>query len=152
MQLDEDAFRKLAPRRAPIELARAEPGDLHSLVSIRTAGFGGDAREAEEEIRRWLGEEDQQIHIARSAGEAIGMVRLSRYESDGFIQSLAVLPAHRGRGFGRTILAHGVDALLADDREPILLEVETDNRAALGLYHACGFREISTYRYYGLRS
>jgi hypothetical protein len=50
-------------------------------------------------------------------------------------------------------LAHelGVAALLADDREPILLEVETDNRAALGLYHACGFREISTYRYYGLR-
>jgi ribosomal protein S18 acetylase RimI-like enzyme len=43
-----------------------------------------------------------------------------------------------------------VAALRAAGAGPILLEVATDNRAALGLYHACGFRQVSAYAYFHL--
>ena len=151
MKLDRGAFAKRERANEPIHIVRAEPDDLEALVSIRTAAFGGSADEARTQIGRWLREGNQRIDLARSAGEPIGMVRLATYEAETFINGLAVLPAHQRRGHGRAILEHAAKVLLAVNRERILLEVETDNRAALSLYHACGFREISTYRYYRLR-
>ena len=80
------------------------------------------------------------------------MARIATIAGDIFIHSLAVTPGLRGRGFGRAILDGVVQGLIADGDEPILLEVETQNRQALSLYRDCGFREISTYRYYHLET
>ena len=46
------------------------------------------------------------------------------------------------------MLLAAVGALLAEGRDPILIEVFTDNAGALGLYESCGFRVTSSYAYY----
>ena len=90
------------------------------------------------------------LYLARLDGEAVGEVQTSLQEGEGWITALGVTPAYRGRGLGRHLLLGAVAALRAAGIGPILLEVATDNRAALGLYHACGFRQISAYAYFHL--
>ncbi|WP_307781329.1 GNAT family N-acetyltransferase [Agilicoccus flavus] len=66
------------------------------------------------------------------------------------VMTIAVVPAARGAGHGRTLLAALEDAARAAGARHVLLEVQADNAAALGLYAARGFVEISRRRrYYG---
>ncbi len=80
----------------------------------------------------------------------IGIIKTSVEGDAASIYAFGVLPAYRGRGFGRQILAQTVERLLAEHREPIAIEVETDNCNALGLYESCGFRATTTFGYYEL--
>jgi len=57
------------------------------------------------------------------------------------IHDLAVLPAYRGRGIGRQLLAAVEEKAVQLDCCKITLEVGQDNRTALGLYQAVGFRQ-----------
>ena len=57
-----------------------------------------------------------------------------------YIDSLAVVPALRGKGVGAALLAQAVAQATALGLRPTLL-VDPDNPAARQLYTACGFRE-----------
>ncbi len=85
-----------------------------------------------------------------SAEMVIGKLDVSLEGQSAFIYGFAVLPEYRGRGYGRQILARTIQELLAQGRERIALEVATENRNALSLYQACGFRETGSYDYYAL--
>ena len=52
---------------------------------------------------------------------------------------IAVDPAHRGGGLGRRLLEACQDALAAGGMGELHLEVRASNRAAIGLYRACGW-------------
>ena len=80
----------------------------------------------------------------------IGKLDVSFEGQSAFIYGFAVLPEYRGRGYGRQILARTIQELLALGREQIALEVSTENRNALSLFQACGFRETGSYDYYAL--
>jgi GNAT superfamily N-acetyltransferase len=56
----------------------------------------------------------------------------------------AAARARLGRQFLLTILAQ----LRAEDRDPILIEVETNNAPANALYRAVGFDPVRTFEYY----
>jgi ribosomal protein S18 acetylase RimI-like enzyme len=58
------------------------------------------------------------------------------------VHDLAVLPAHRGRGVGRALLAAVEEHALARDCCKLTLEVREDNHGARALYHAHGFRDF----------
>ena len=60
-------------------------------------------------------------------------------------------PSQQGRGYGRHILLQILAMLIAEGRQAIRIEVETDNRNALSLYLACGFVPEHTYSYYQLK-
>lgn len=64
------------------------------------------------------------------------------------IYAFGVLPAYRGRGYGRHMLRGVIGDLLAAGYTLISMEVETDNDKALGLYLSCGFNKTTTYGYY----
>ena len=152
MELAPEAFVVPNPGGVGIDLAPADADDLGALVDIRTSAFGSDEAVARSELTRWLGEPEQELHVARLGGNAIGMVRVATYGTTTFINSFAVRPEFQGRGHGRKILVQTLQRLLADDRALIKLEVETDNRGALSLYQSCGFREVAAYRYYRMRA
>jgi len=78
------------------------------------------------------------------------MLRVQVFETSTFVVSFRVHPAHRRRGYGQQILVHVLDRLIAEGREQIMLEVATDNEAALSRYTSCGFEKAATYLYYTL--
>ncbi len=78
-------------------------------------------------------------------GSVDGYAGLAGNTGEAGIQTIGVHPAMQGRGLGRALL----DALLvqAADRR-VLLEVRTDNEAAIALYQSSGFHRIGLRRKY----
>ena len=52
---------------------------------------------------------------------------------------MATLPALRGQGIGRLLMAVCLEQCAAEGATQALLEVRADNDAALALYRACQF-------------
>jgi ribosomal-protein-alanine N-acetyltransferase len=82
---------------------------------------------------------------ARENGVLIGYAGLARVGNEAEVHTLAVDPAHQGRGIGRALLrallTHAVGAT-------VFLEVRTDNEPAIALYRSEGFAVIGTRRRY----
>ena len=63
-------------------------------------------------------------------------------------RGLGVLPEHRGKGLGRAILLRAIEKLREAGVRDVLLQVESENANALGLYESCGFARTSTMDYF----
>lgn len=62
--------------------------------------------------------------------------------------NLCVERDRQGQGLGRMMLGHMTEVAMMHHAETLLLEVRPSNRAAIGLYHSCGFNEVGTRRGY----
>ncbi|MFA9376021.1 MAG: GNAT family N-acetyltransferase [Lachnotalea sp.] len=89
--------------------------------------------------------------LAEKANQIVGKVRIETSSNIGGIYGLGVLPEHRGKGFGRGILLNAINKLRETEVKEIMLQVETENETALGLYKSCGFHETSIMDYYELK-
>lgn len=58
------------------------------------------------------------------------------------VLTIASHPEARGRGIGRTLLAHLIAEARVAGCEVVHLDVRADNEAALGLYASFGFTEL----------
>lgn len=76
-----------------------------------------------------------------------GAVRLLDAET-GELKRMYVLPAERGKGLGRLLVAELEAEAAALGVRRLLLETGTRQHAALALYHAAGFRPIPLYGEY----
>jgi len=80
-------------------------------------------------------------------GEKIGFFVLSLGYSpehggtDGFIDDIFILPAHRGRGLGRPALDLAIEKSREHGIRVLLLEVEAANDRAYHLYTSIGFTD-----------
>ena len=62
--------------------------------------------------------------------------------------TVAVVPAHRGRGLGDLLLEELLRLAADGGAEAVMLEVRADNVAARRLYERHGFEEVSVRRRY----
>lgn len=103
----------------------------------------------------------ENVTVAEVGGEVAGMVHHFRLEQDDepgddpvlapyveledlaagdwYISNMAVAPAFRGRGAGRSLLDHAIATGRAAGAPAISLLVFTGNAAAVGLYESAGF-------------
>lgn len=80
--------------------------------------------------------------------EAIGRLYVDRWEKEIRLVDIALLPEHRGSGWGGKLL----EGLLAEGRErglPVSIHVEASN-PAMSLYTRLGFRHVDTNGVYHL--
>lgn len=83
-------------------------------------------------------------------GAAFARFSLVPRVQEGELLRIAVDPAQRGKGLGRTLLEGAQRALKAEGIRELNLEVRLGNAAARALYEACGWREVGRRaRYYG---
>jgi ribosomal protein S18 acetylase RimI-like enzyme len=151
LELDRGAFDQRPPAPNTLTLSPAGRSDLETLVHVLAAAFGDPAAEVRDSVLRNLASPSEHYYyLACLDGAPIGIIRSSIDGDDASLYSFGVLPAYRGRGLGREILSRTVETLLAAHQGRIGLEVETENRNALGLYLSCGFRDVTTYGYYHL--
>lgn len=151
MQLDCEYFgRAEKPRPPRLRISSAAIEDIERLIAIRIDSFGGSEEKARAELERWLHNPRFELLLANRDQQAIGMMRVTHFESEIFLNSFAVVSEHRGRGVGRELLVAVLDRLATERGKPIALEVETDNHSALSLYRGVGFREVTTFHYFQL--
>jgi ribosomal-protein-alanine N-acetyltransferase len=72
----------------------------------------------------------------------VGFVIFRSAAGEAEILTIAVDPAHRGRGHGRQLMEETSRRLYRDRIEALFLEVEETNRAALALYRSLGFEKV----------
>lgn len=62
----------------------------------------------------------------------------------GAVQNLGVVPSHRGRGLGRSLLFQSLTGFQQRGLRRAFLEVTAQNEAAIRLYERIGFRKVRT--------
>ena len=110
--------------------------DAALLAALHAAAFPRPWKE--EEFARLLA----QPGVWALAAGSEGFILLRRAADEAEILTLAVAPDARRRGRGRAL----VEATQGE--YALFLEVAEGNAAAIGLYRACGFREISRRKAY----
>jgi GNAT superfamily N-acetyltransferase len=101
---------------------------LLTASSPRASALPGD-----EGVRRWVG--------VRLDGRLVACAAdTSGSPGVGHLSSIAVLPACRGQGLGRTVTAALTRRLLAEGCDLVTLGMYADNDAGRAMYDALGFR------------
>ncbi len=62
----------------------------------------------------------------------------------GAIQNLGIIPAHRSRGLGTTLLCRALGGFRQAGLDRVFLEVTADNDGAIRLYRRLGFQVVKT--------
>ena len=135
---------------------QASENDLEALVSILLDGFNGTVEDVKSSITDCFDESYCHFYLA-TLGEAssyrkepIGCLKLYEMQDEVGIYGFVVRSSYRGRGYGRQMLEETIRTIQAHSQKQIMLEVDTENTNAIGLYRSSGFKETTTYGYYSI--
>ena len=117
--------------------------DVEALVAIEQACFAAgyaDKMMSREDFAGVPDDEDAALFCAVENGEVAGYAFLIFEEGAANFDSLAVSPAHQGKGLGEQLFRH-VERYCQDNRIPrINLEIKETNYALLKRYHGYGYK------------
>ena len=134
---------------------RANESDLEALVTILVDGFNETVDEVRASIIESFDEPYSDFYLATLEAsldrkEPVGCLKLFEMQDEVGIYGFVVRSAYRGYGYGRQILEETIRSIQARSQKQIMLEVDTQNTNALGLYRSSGFKETTTYDYCSL--
>ncbi len=151
------------PHSGQVQIRQATPDDAALVAHFHRDNFGYDAARANDYVERVLEEPGSRVFIASLASrtsesmgtaaptaEPIGAIGVIAEAGTAYLRGFSILAAHRGRGYGRQTLSLAVAALAAEGFTHQMLDVETQNANALGLYQSCGFQQTTCYDYYNI--
>jgi len=146
MRLDAPVAADLPP--SELTIARAGAADAAAIATIVANDAGFDPANFGQHVAANMLRPTYRYYIARLHGAPVGTANIQILNGDAYIYGFVVNPEHRGRGYGRQILAHMIAEIAAERAQPVFLEVETENAPALALYRSVGFQVTHTFDYY----
>ncbi len=143
-------FYERGHRAEGLSMRRAGVEDIDTIVSFLATDSGNV-----EGVKAWVTELMGKPHqfwffLATLNSQPLGTVRLDFMDELIGIYAFEVRLGYRGLGYGREMLEHLIHIAQAESHKPIMLDVETNNTNAVGLYLSCGFEVKTTYDYYEL--
>lgn len=130
-------------------ITAASPDDIAALVEIERVCFGADTW-SETLVRAELDAPSRSVITARHGNQVIGYASVSVTVDLADLLRIAVHPGARRRGYGRRLLEDVMRLAALSGAQRMLLEVASDNAAAMGLFRAAGFTDIECcVGYYG---
>ena len=135
--------------RDPVSLAPGlemlDVADIPALVALEDVLFPGDSPWNQEMFAAELDAGNYYVVHRDAEGAIDGYAGLALIGSEVEVHTIGVLPAAQGAGLGRRLLRQLMSVAGA---RRILLEVRTDNAAAIGLYSSEGFTTVGVRRRY----
>lgn len=124
----------------------ATPGDVHALARLELRCFDTDILSVRS-FRHLISKGHAALMVAATERQLIAyvLVLFHRNTSMARMYSLAVEPQCRGRGIAERLIHEVEGEALSRGVVSMRLEVRRDNRAALKLYHALGYREFAVF-------
>ena len=132
-----------------LQMRQASMSDLDTIASI-LATDSGNVDSVKQWIKQCLEEPAWRFYLATLDGKPLGCLRLDDMGDQVGIYAFEVRLGYRGLGYGRQMLEEAIRIIRAGTQKTIMLDVETDNTNAIGLYQSCGFEVKTTYDYFGL--
>jgi len=143
-------FHERGRRSEGLLMRRADAGDINTIVSL-LATDSGNVEDVKAWVTELMGKPGQYwLFLATLNDQTLGTVRLDFMEEVTGIYAFEVRLGYRGLGYGREMLEQLIHIARAASKKPIMLDVETGNTNAVGLYLSCGFEVKTTYDYYEL--
>jgi ribosomal protein S18 acetylase RimI-like enzyme len=151
-------LKKDAPVTTPDQLAgivfrKATNADAREITRQNAIYFNDEEEISEDDMILPEVEEKRGMtsYLVEKEGHIIGKVNLQLTSKLGAIFGLGVLPEHRRKGYGRSLLLLAIEKLKEAKSKEIMLQVAAENSNALNLYKSCGFEETSTMDYFELK-
>jgi mycothiol synthase len=87
---------------------------------------------------------DDDASLVLVDGETIvGFVKIGVMAKDAYVTGIGVIPAYRRQGLARYMLGTSMRRAAANQHQKMILYVDSENQAALGLYQSLGFRSVN---------
>jgi mycothiol synthase len=152
MQIDLTDPIEPAPSPAGVDIGGIDPDeDLPVIHAILEEAFVDDWGDHPEPFDRWL--EDLATNpsydptlwlLARDEATPVGVLTASAGDEGGWVDWLAVLPSHRGRGIGAALLRRSFASFDARGLGRVRLNVDAENPTrATGVYERVGMRVVN---------
>jgi len=123
-----------------VEVRAFTGGDREGLISLwSVCDLLRPWNDPDRDIDRKLDTDPEGLLVLETDGVVIGSVMVGYDGHRGWVNYLAVHPAHRARGVGRLLMAAAEDRLTASGCPKVNLLVRTSNSAALGFYQRLGY-------------
>jgi [ribosomal protein S18]-alanine N-acetyltransferase len=133
------------------------PSDLPSVVEINIASL--PEHYSDYFFESILKELPESFIVAETNQKVVGYIMckiefgFSNFRKLGFVKkghvvSVAVLPEHRGKGIGRSLMLEAINGLAFRKADEIYLEVRVSNDLAVRMYQSLGFLIKSRLRSY----
>ena len=133
---------------AGVGLRRARTADRAEVLAVDHVAFQPfwrlDDSGLDEAINATPHARFRVAHDVERGHEVVGYAITGRAGRRGYVQRIAVDPAHQGSGIGRLLLLDGLRWLRRWRVERAMVNTQLDNSRALGLYEATGFRRERT--------
>jgi predicted GNAT family N-acyltransferase len=103
------------------------------------------AFETLEDLKRRHKEINENLVIGFEGGEPIGTIRYNKStqtSENGFINRLAVLPAFRGRNFGRELMNYAEEQLRINYVKKVEISIVSQFESLKRYYHELGYKSI----------
>ena len=86
---------------------------------------------------------DEAASLVLFDGETIvGFVKIDLLEEGAYVHGVGVIPEYRRQGLGQYILGSSLRRAAENQHTKMILEVDKNNYAALGLYRSLGFEHV----------
>jgi ribosomal-protein-alanine N-acetyltransferase len=121
----------------PAAVEPATMRDARALARLHGASFHRGWGETE--FEQMLGEANTLVHRLRQGRAVIGFAVSRMAADEAEILSIALAPAHRGRGLSRELFLTHLGHLAGRGIRTVFLEVEENNQPARRLYERAGF-------------
>ncbi len=129
-----------------------EAGDISELLEMDHLTFPWLWRNSEREMSYYLSQPAVNVFIARLDGQPAGYVGYTLNNHSGYIDRIAVLPQHQGKGLGSDMMAWTLQRLEGVGVTDVQLTTQRDNEPSQRMYRRFGFRETGWgYAIYGKR-
>jgi [ribosomal protein S18]-alanine N-acetyltransferase len=126
-----------------VTFRRGAASDVEAVVRIDRDAFP-DTPMPEAAYRHHLDRGDE-LMLASVGSEIAGFALYSHDGTDeGYLSSLAVAEAYRGRGIGPALTVRVAKWAFAQGATHLALRTEEDNRTAIGVYRALGFKHVGS--------
>lgn len=86
--------------------------------------------------------------LAEMQGNAVGMIVIRGQHEQSDVMTIAVSPERRCQGIGAKLLRAAMQEAVMAGAKTLFLDVDATNEAALALYQAFGFTQISRRKLY----
>jgi ribosomal-protein-alanine acetyltransferase len=131
-----------------MRIRTAKDGDAAAIARLETDLFGTDAW-SERQVLEELSGDRRHLVVATDGDAVVGYATTVSAVEVVDLNRIAVTVTHQRKGVARLLLAEVMGAASARGATRMLLEVSSENSAALAFYERSGFTEIDRRpRYY----
>ena len=143
-------LRERPPAGPRLRIRKADFEDREALAFVHATSFGDGIEGSRSYIERRLLYPWNTFYLGLLGEEPVGCLRVDDLGQEIGIYGFGVRPEYQGRGYGRQLLEEVIRIMHAGSQKGVMLDAETDNANAVGLYLSCGFEIRTTYGYYSL--